>query len=317
MASGLNLLPMLLAIIEEQHMGKAAARLNMSQPAISRALQSLREQYNDQIVIRNASGVTPTAFAMEIYPTVKQAVETLSNTYNRKKQFDPKLIEKIFSVACQADISFFLLLPLMTEIRSISSKLQLNVQATHSDDVHADLRSMQLDGVIGIMKDEYLSLKKTRLFTDKLILVCNRDHPRIKGERITLEAYLAEQHVVISQGYRRSYLSSKDIKEIAGRQVAMSTTGPLDILPIVAETDLVGFSTVRNYKSFGKHFNVKMVELPFEKIDFDVFLFWHQQREADLAHRWLREMIVEYSQKHLGETTVKPTSETLRRILAD
>lgn len=317
MASGLNLLPILLAIIEEQHMGKAAARLGMSQPAISRSLQALREQYNDQIVIRKASGVTPTAFAMEIYPTVKQAVETLSNTYNRKKQFDPRLIEKIFSVSCQADISFFLLLPLMTQIRSISSKLQLNVQSTHSDDVHADLRSMQLDGVIGIMKDEYQGLNKTHLFTDKLILVCNRDHPRITGSTITLEQYLVEQHVVISQGYRRSYLSSKDIKEIAGRQVAMSTTGPLDILPIVAETDLIGFSTVRNYESFGKHFNVKKVELPFEKTEFDVFLFWHRQRESDQAHHWLREIIVEYSQKHLGEATVKPTSETLRRILED
>ena len=317
MASGLNLLPMLLAIIEEQHMGKAAARLGMSQPAISRALQSLREQYNDQIVIRNASGVAPTAFAMEIYPVVKQAVDTLSNTYNHKKVFDPRLIEKNFSVSCPADISFFLLLPLMTQIRSISSKLQLNVQAMHSDDLHTDLRSMQLDAVIGIMKDEYQRLNKTYLFTDKLILVCNRDHPRIKNSTITIEEYLAEQHVVVSRGYRRSYLSSRDIKEIAGRQVAMSTTGPLDILPIVAETDLVGFTTVRNYESFGKHFNVKRVDLPFEKTEFDIYLFWHPQRESELAHRWLREMIVDYSQMHLGESTVKPTSETLRRILED
>jgi len=317
MASGLNLLPILLAIIEEQHMGKAAARLGISQPAISRSLQALREQYNDQIVIRKASGVTPTAFAMELYPTVKQAVEILSNTYNRKKLFDPRLIEKNFSVSCPADISFFLLLPLMTKIRSISSKLQLNVQSMHSDDIHAELRSMQLDGVIGILKDEYTSLNKTYLFTDKLILVCNRDHPRINTPTITMEEYLAEQHVVVSQGYRRSYLSSTDIKEIAGRQVAMSTTGPLDILPIVAETDLIGFSTVRNYESFGKHFNVKKVELPFEKTEFDIFMFWHPQRESDLAHRWLRELVVEYSGKHLGEDTVQPTSETLRRILED
>lgn len=303
MATKLNLLPILLAIVEEQHMGKAAARLGMSQPAISRALQALREQYGDQIVIRKASGVEPTAFALDLYPTIKQAVETLNGTFDRKKLFDPTTAEKNFSVSCSADISFFLLLPLIKRVRSISSKLKLNVQSMHSDDVHADLRSMQLDGVIGILKDEYLSLNKTHLFTDKLILVCSRDHPRINNEHITLPEYLAEQHVVVSQGYRRSYLSSRDIKEIAGRQIAMSTTGPLDILPIVAETDLIGLSTERNFESFGKHFNVKKVELPFEKTEFDVFMFWHQQRYSDPAHQWLRDIIVEHSREYLSAMT--------------
>ncbi len=297
MASGLNLLPILVAILEEKNMGRAAARLGMSQPAISRALAALREEYGDQMVIRTARGVEPTHFAMEIYPVIKQAIDTLNETYSLKKVFDPGAMEKNFTIACTSKTSFSLMAPLIKKIRDISTKTHLNIRQLQSEDIMSDLRTMRLDGIIDADKLTYHGLRKKLLYKDRLVLACRQTHPRIVGDKISLQQFLAEQHIVVSQSASQSpYLTAEDVKELADRKVAMSSGGVMEVFPIVGETDLVGLASERNIERFGDIFGVKKVELPFEKTEFDICFFWHPQRKDDQAHRWLRETIVEYCQ---------------------
>ena len=294
MASGLNLLPILVAIIEEKHMGRAAARLGMSQPAISRSLQALREEYEDQMVIRKASGVEPTNFAMEIYPVIKAALGTLSDTYERKKVFDPKAAHKTFTIACTSKTSLSLMAPLIRKIRKISTTTHLNMLPLYSDDFLADLRTMKLDGIIDADKSDYHGLSKSLLYKDRMVLVCSKSHPRIFGDHISLHQYLDEQHVIVSHGpSQTAYLSPNDIKELSHRKIAMSAAGAIEVFPIVGETDLIGLASERNIKRFGDIFNVKQVTLPFEKTEFDICFFWHSQRKSDQAHRWLRQFIID------------------------
>ena len=46
----LNLLVILEVLLEERHVTRAAERLDMSQPAVSRALQRLRETFDDPLL---------------------------------------------------------------------------------------------------------------------------------------------------------------------------------------------------------------------------------------------------------------------------
>ena len=297
MASGLNLLPILVAIIEEKNMGKAATRLGMSQPAVSRALAVLREEYGDQIVIRRANGVEPTHFALEIYPTIKQAISALSNTYGLKKAFDPGALEKHFTIACTTETSLSLMAPLIKKVRDVSNKIHLSICHLSSDNFVSDLRTMQIDGIIDVDKFSYRSLNKNLLFTDHLVLACSKTHPRITGNSISLEKYRSEEHIVVAQTVAHStYLTTDDVSELAERKVAMSVGSPIELLPIAGKTDLVGLASVRNMESLGDMFGVRKVELPFKKTDFDICFFWHPQRKADQAHRWLRETIVKFCQ---------------------
>jgi DNA-binding transcriptional LysR family regulator len=64
--SDLNLLPALAVLLEERSISKAAARHNLSQPAMSRLLQRLRETFDDELLIRTvkrlrAHGARPPA----------------------------------------------------------------------------------------------------------------------------------------------------------------------------------------------------------------------------------------------------------------
>ncbi len=56
----LNLLVALQVLLEERNVTRAAERLSVSQPALSKTLQKLRETFDDELFTRTAHGLIPT-----------------------------------------------------------------------------------------------------------------------------------------------------------------------------------------------------------------------------------------------------------------
>src|ERR1700751_4149262 len=56
----LNLLVVFTAVAEERNITRAASRLLLSQPAVTRALQRLRDTFHDDLLIRTSTGYEPT-----------------------------------------------------------------------------------------------------------------------------------------------------------------------------------------------------------------------------------------------------------------
>ena len=84
----LNLVPALAALLEERHVSRASARLGLSQPAMSRALQRLRSLMGDPLLIRDPDGyrLTPRAEALRAQlEEVLPALEALLGP----ESFDP------------------------------------------------------------------------------------------------------------------------------------------------------------------------------------------------------------------------------------
>ena len=56
----LNLLVALQILLEERNVTRAAERLSVSQPALSKTLQKLRDSFEDELFTRTAHGLVPT-----------------------------------------------------------------------------------------------------------------------------------------------------------------------------------------------------------------------------------------------------------------
>src|ERR1700712_5983156 len=73
----LNLLVVFDAVAQERSATRAAARLNMTQPAISHALTRLRRALSDDLFVRTPDGMEPTPYAEHLAGPVRTALQSL------------------------------------------------------------------------------------------------------------------------------------------------------------------------------------------------------------------------------------------------
>src|SRR5688572_33484375 len=77
----LNLLRVFDAVLSERGVTPAAARLGLTQPAVSNALARLRALFGDALFVRTASGMDATPFARGVAEPVRQALALLESAW--------------------------------------------------------------------------------------------------------------------------------------------------------------------------------------------------------------------------------------------
>ncbi len=93
----LNLLHTLFALLEERHVTRAARRCFLSQPAMSRALERLREMFGDELLIRVGREYQRTARGERLLRDLESLLPRLELLL-KGEQFDPALSEERFRV---------------------------------------------------------------------------------------------------------------------------------------------------------------------------------------------------------------------------
>jgi DNA-binding transcriptional LysR family regulator len=84
--------------MRERNVTRAAARLSLTQPAVSHALARLRMVYDDPLFIRSAGGVRPTSRAEALWFEVEQPLKELRRAF-APGTFDPASDEFTVSIA--------------------------------------------------------------------------------------------------------------------------------------------------------------------------------------------------------------------------
>src|SRR3989338_5792145 len=93
----LNLLVIFDVLLTELNVSKAAARIGLSQSAMSNALNRLRESLGDPLFTPSARGMVATQRALELERPVREALTALYGALNSKTAFDPDKSEHVFS----------------------------------------------------------------------------------------------------------------------------------------------------------------------------------------------------------------------------
>ncbi|MEY4519746.1 MAG: hypothetical protein RLZZ499_2346 [Cyanobacteriota bacterium] len=121
----LNLLIALDVLITEASVTKAAAKLNMSQSAMSHALKRLRTILNDDILIRTSREMEVTPYARQISDRVRQILTDIESTLLSQTTFNPATAQSTFRIAAsdyvEATIGINLIQQLTTQAPGIRS----------------------------------------------------------------------------------------------------------------------------------------------------------------------------------------------------
>jgi len=104
----LNLLIIFAVVAEERSVTKASARLLLSRPAVSRALQRARSMFQDELVVRSSSGFELTLRGRKILQELEQLLPKIEGLV-APSVFDPKAERSKFRISGPDNVCMALL----------------------------------------------------------------------------------------------------------------------------------------------------------------------------------------------------------------
>ncbi|GAA0542956.1 DNA-binding transcriptional LysR family regulator [Rhizomicrobium palustre] len=284
----LNLLVTLEALLAERNVTRAAARLKLSQPAVSAQLKRLRDLFGDPLLIPAHRGMTPTAKALELLEELRPALDQVRGTL-AQQNFDPAKARATFSLACSDYTQSVVGVPLVLRLRKIAPHLRLSLRALDPARIEEHLARGEAD--LALMTPELApqGLRYRTLFEERYVLILRKAHPKAK---LSLKDYLALEHVMVSPsgGQFATAVDQSLAAQGLKRSVVLSVASFLILFDIVARTDFAALVPERLVKGRASEFRV--LEPPLPVAGFSVGMVWHERGHSHPAQRWLRETII-------------------------
>jgi DNA-binding transcriptional LysR family regulator len=289
----LNLLPALMALMEERSVTRAADRLGMTQPALSNSLNRLREMFRDPLFIRERYGIKPTQLAEEITPTIETALAQLDEVIRQQQQFAPAGAERLFVIAPNSYVELVLMPALVARLREEAPGIRLRMMPFGNDLAETGVVSGSTAMVLGRIIDPPDNLVVQHLMDDGLACILRADHPDV-GETMTRDQYGKLKHVnVLPPGRIRAGLFKALEQQNLKREVAVSVTHFLAVPEVIAVTDYCGTLPLLICRGLQRDPRLKVLEPPVDLGTFPVEMAWHVRYRHDPAHGWLRAVIID------------------------
>lgn len=298
----LNLLVILQVLLEEQSVTRAAARLNLSQSALSKSLTRLRNSLQDPLFTRTAHGLKPTIHALQLQRQLPQLLQGLYQL-TRAPCFDPASSDRHFSIS-MLESAYATLLPYFVgPLLQQASQLHLDILSWTDSSMQA-LQQGKVDfGITGVdFLDDQLTIdslpvdiEHSILFYDRQTCLVHAQHPVlevVKNGNWDLESYLKYNHLqVCCEGNKWWSLDYFLEKKGKYRNIISTLPDFYGGASVCAHSDLI-FTLPSSFVPHAqKLYPLKQIPLPFEFSEMAYVLLWHQRNNGELGHQWVREMI--------------------------
>ncbi len=191
----LHSLKVLNTIFETGSLSHTAAKLEVSQPAVSITLSKLRKHFDDPLFVRIGTRMQPTRQALGIIGNVQASIAAMEATLNYRIAFDPKTAHRNFTIS-MTDIGQIVMLPkLLNELEKRAPNCTLNVTKL-TENTSRLLETGEVDLAVGFSPHIAAGLYQQVLFTENFVCLIRRKHPRIRNQ-IAKEQYRTESHMVV------------------------------------------------------------------------------------------------------------------------
>jgi len=285
----LNLLPPLAALLEERHVTRAAHRSGLSQPAMSRALARLRQQLDDQLLVRDKGGYVLTPRAERIRRQLAAVMPQLETLF-APEVFDPATAEEHYHLAATDYTLILFLRQVAREVNTLSPNSTLRIEST-GDAVFEDVLHGRIDLSFYVAAPPP-AFRRELLFEDTSVCVMSADHPLAKRKRLTLDQYLGCTHLVIDIIDGDQPLIANRLAEL-GVARRPSVTLPLFVgaESVLPGTNLVATLNKRQVDRYAADPALAVVAAPTELEPFQYLMYWHPRLDHDQAQEWLRDRV--------------------------
>jgi len=305
----LNLLRVFDAVMEERSVLRASQKVCLSQSAVSHSLARLREMLDDELFIRTATGMQPTARAMAMSGMVRDALRSLEAAIDLPT-FEPASSTKKFTIAAN-DFTTMVIAPrLLHVLRTEAPQVDIAIKPVTRIDLAEQIDLGRIDAALGTFSAVPSRFKSGFLFEYDDVLVTHTSHHL---GTITTEMLSRLPIVVVSfggeqEGAVEGFISERglarrsEMYDRASFERAMSSSERIPriavslphFLALPAFLEGSGLSAIVPRPladSFARSNPISIHELPYPTTRLEVRSLWHERHEGDASQDWLHEVM--------------------------
>jgi LysR family transcriptional regulator, nod-box dependent transcriptional activator len=299
----LNLLIALDALLHEKNVTRAAERVFVSQPAMSAALQKLRDYFDDPLLVRVGRDMELTPRGLSLVEPVREALLRIQATLGTQPTFDPTTVKRVFTVIMTDEAVPRMVPAVLRRVAREAPGIQCHFeQISHTSLTRLEYGDADLCLCLDLLRFFGIraypdSLRTVELRPVRWVGAVCQDHPSV-GEELTLEQYQALPHV-----FARPNGHTAPIEELVRRllnldiDVRATAQSLLELPFMLPGTPLVATLPDRVARLVAPMVPLKLLALPFDTLNSHEVLLWHKRNEPDPGHAWLRTLFIEVARE--------------------
>lgn len=288
----LDLLPILNTLLVERSVSRTAARLNLTQPAISYALAKLRDQLGDPLLVKSGNKMKPTPRALALELPLREALAALETAVSNTADFDPSRAKGELRFGVEEYAGYVILPHLIKRFMRDAPNMKVLVYRIGMAREEVIEAAHAFDFVFSRLAHTPVPFERDVVLVDTTVLVGAKAHP-IFDAPITLDRYLQYPHMVptwqhsIPKTFIDQYLENKGRKRSVRLGLPpgmhMTLTGMLD--------DILTAIPGRFGLLFADSTATRIAPMPIPIPPLEVSMVWHNKYRNDGQHRWMREVV--------------------------
>jgi len=297
----LNLLVALDALLAERNVTRASERLFVSQPAMSNALQRMREHFDDQILVRRGRELELTPLALNLIGPVRELILQARKLLEADYDFDPGSDSRTFRIAMSDYCAMVLMGPLVKILSMEAAGLRCEVSMLNdraisqliAGDIDMCVTAQDLRWIDANIDDAVLA--RTSLFKDDFVCAVAADNPHV-GEQLSLDDYLMLPHAITRFGGGTVSIQEQALRRL-DLELKISAVAPTfaSLPTLLAGTPIIVTMQRKLAERLAGITPMRTFAPPTPIPDIIETLYWHQRSEHDKAHAWLREAMARAS----------------------
>lgn len=290
----LNLLKALDALLETESVSRAADLVNLSQPAMSRALNRLQHVLKDPLLVRSGRGMVLTPRGEALRQPVRSALTGVSTVF-APQVFDPSKARDRFHIMAPDYLAQTIMPSVLAQVFKLAPGIQIDLENLSATGI-SELCEGKISLGFGVVDDGPAldNVAAQALLRDEQVCLMRRGHPLAKaGKSMRLKDYAAASHALLSITGKGGGRIDDVLKDHGlTRTIALRITHFMTVSAMIAPTDLIVTVPALLAKQVMTE-DLQVVPLPKElrTPSFTVSQIWHERFTADPAHSWLRRLI--------------------------
>lgn len=288
----IKLLVALQVLIEEKNVSRAAARLSVTQSAMSKMLSRLKDTFGSELFVRNHHGIEPTEHALALQIPLADAIESL-NTLFSPSVFEPSQCQRIFRLTLLDNRLIPHLLKTLSQ-QAPDVRIQLKPWSRNSMD---DLAEGRLDLVMNMQEVERANFYQQEIASVDVCAIVRKGHPLENKQEISLDEFLTYLFIkIIVPEFNENHQPDKDqLKELGKeRRIVFETSDTTCALRSAACTDYILLGSKGSYEERYEALGLTTIPMPKELITsrFTTKFIWHQRQHMPADQTWFRNLVI-------------------------